>query len=316
MPTDLPTDPVTDSALDELLERCAFAVRLSCPATLASQLSVVSDTAVELVLNERDEYRLHFPRDAATAELLGLQAQLLPHLRGFLSPAIPIFGAQGEATRDWPHGWFGARRLEGRPMRAETITDDNIERLVRGFAQFLFELHHFPVARARSLGIAPARIWREQIEQLRRDSRAALQPLLRFSEHARIRRWWRSYLDDEVAWDYEPAVVHANLGPDQLLLDAMNRDLIAVVGWERVRAADAAIDFAAIVEAYGSDFGWRVMTRYGEVGGAVDATLFRRVRQQGVVSRFREVAVAVEAQDVERTAVAVEALRASAALRP
>ena len=200
-------------------------------------------------------------------------------------------------------------------MRAETITDDNIERLVRGVAQFLFELHHFPVARARSLGIAPARIWREQMEQLRRDSRAALQPLLRFSEHARIRRWWRSYLDDEVAWDYEPAVVHANLGPDQLLLDGMNRDLIAVVGWERVRAADPAIDFAAIVEAYGSDFGWRVMTRYGEVGGEVDATLFRRVRQQGVVTRFREVVVAVEAQDVERTAAAVEALRASAALR-
>ena len=315
MPTDPPTDSLPDPALDELLERCAFAVRLSCPATLASQLSVVSDTPAELVLNERDEYRLHFPRDAATAELLGLQAQLLPHLRGFLSPAIPIFGAQGEATRDWPHGWFGARRLEGRPMRGETITDDNIERLVRGVAQFLFELHHFPVARARSLGIAAARIWREQIEQLRRDSRAALQPLLRFSEHARIRRWWRSYLDDEVAWDYEPAVVHANLGPDQLLLDGMNRDLIAVVGWERVRAADPAIDFAAIVEAYGSDFGWRVMTRYGEVGGEVDATLFRRVRQQGVVTRFREVVVAVEAQDDERTAAALEALRASAALR-
>ena len=102
-------------------------MRLSCPATLASQLSVVSDTAVELVLNERDEYRLHFPRDAATAERLGLQAHLLPHLRGFLSPAIPIFEARGEATRDWPHGWFGAKRLEGRPMRAETITDDNIE---------------------------------------------------------------------------------------------------------------------------------------------------------------------------------------------
>ncbi len=312
MPTDLPTDP----ALGELLERCAFAVRLSCPAMLASQLSVISDAAAELVLNERDEYTLHFPRDAATAERLGLQAQLLPHMRGFLSPAIPIFGDRGEATRDWPHGWFGARRLEGRPMRTETITDDNIERLVRGVAQFLFELHHFPVARARSLGVAPARIWREQIEQQGRASRAALQPLLRFSEHARIRRWWRSYLDDEVAWDYEPAVVHANLGPDQLLLDGMNRDLIAVVGWERVRAADPAIDFAAIVEAYGSDFGWRVMTRYGEIGGEVDARLFRRVRQQGVVTRFREVVVAVEARDDERTAAAVEALRASAALRP
>ena len=316
MPTDPLTDALTDPALDELLERCAFAVRLSFPAMLASQLSVVSDTAAELVLNDRDEYRLHFPRDAATAERLGLQAQLLPHLRGFLSPAIPIFAARGEATRDWRHGWFGARRLEGRPMRAATITDDNIERLVRGVAQFLFELHHFPVARARSLGLAPARIWREQMEQLRRDSSAALRPLLRFTERARIRRWWRSYLDDEVAWDYEPAVVHVNLGPDQLLLDAMNRDLIAVVGWELVRAADAAIDFAAIVEAYGSDFGWRVMTRYGEIGGEVDATLFRRVRQQGVVSRFREVVVAVEAQDLERAAVAVEALRASAALRP
>ena len=56
------------------------------------------------------------------------------------------------------------------------------------------------------------------------------------------------------------------------------------------------------------------MTRYGELGGAVDAAFFRRVRQQGVVRRFAEAAAAINEAKDERVAAALEALRASAAL--
>ncbi len=305
----------TDLAAEALLERCAAALQLQFPQTPAAQLSVIADTPAELVLSAADEYRLHFPRDPQAAERLELQARLLPHLRGFLSPAVPLFELRGERSRDWPHGWYGAKTVAGRPLRAAAINDDNIERLVRGLAQFLYELHQFPLPRARSRGIAPARSWREQVEALARRSSAGLRPLLRFSEHARVRRWWRAYLDDQAAWSYEPTVVHGALGEQQLLLDAMRRDLIGVVGWGAVCAGDPAIDFAAVVEAYGSDFGWRVMIRYGEVGGQADAGLFRRVRQQGVVTRFRELVEAVEAGGGEGAAAAVAALRASAALR-
>lgn len=299
----------------DLLERCVHAMQGAFPKALTAQFELIADTPAMLLLNGPEEYRLHFPRSEAAAAQLERQAQLLPHLRGFLSPAVPIFDRQGEPSRDWLQGWYGAKRIAGQPMRAAAITDENIERLVRGAAQFLYELHHFPVARARSRGIEPARVWRERTEGLVRQSSAALRSLLRFSEQTRARRWWRDYLDDQSLWDYEPAVVHGRLGESQLLLDGMQRDLIGVVGWECVAVGDPAADFAAIVEAYGSDFGWRVMTRYGDLGGAANAALFRRVRRQCVVTRFRDLVAAVDADDAERAAAAVDALRASAALR-
>lgn len=318
MPSDVAVDQAVDRAERELLERCAFTLRSEFPQLEAADLTVTTDTSAELTLQlalQGEGLQIRFPRSEAAAEQMALQADLLPHLRGFLSPAVPLYERRGEASREWPHGWYAAPQIAGRPMRAAAINDENIERLVRGLAQFLFELHQFPLARARSRGLAPPRRWRERAEQLARESAAALRPLLRFSEHARIRRWWRRFLDDDAAWSYEPVVVHAGLGERQLLLDAMLRDLIGVVGWDSVQAGDPAADFAAVVDAYGSDFGWRVMTRYGEIGGDVDAGLFRRVREQGVAARFREVVDAAAGGDERRIASAVEALRASAALR-
>lgn len=318
MPSDVAVDQAVSGAERELLERCAFTLRSAFPQLEAADLTVVTDTSAELALQltlHGDGLQIRFPRSEAAAERMALQADLLPHLRGFLSPAVPLYDRRGEPSREWPYGWYAAPQIAGRPMRAAAINDENIERLVRGLAQFLFELHQFPLARARSRGLAPPRRWRERAEQLSRESAAALRPLLRFSEHARIRRWWRRFLDDDASWSYEPVVVHAGLGERQLLLDAMLRDLIGVVGWDFAQAGDPAADFAAVVDAYGSDFGWRVMTRYGEIGGDVDAGLFRRVREQGVVARFREVVDAAGGGDEQRIASAVEALRSSAALR-
>ena len=308
------SDVASPQMSDTTLERCAFELQGVYPELDTGALTIAVDTPAELAL---DGAGLHarFPRSEAAAEQLALQTALLPHLRGFLSPAVPLFERRGEPSREWPHGWYAAPQVAGKPMRAAAINDDNIERLVRGLAQFLFELHQFPLPRARSRGLPPPRRWRERAEQLARDNAAALRPLLRFSEHARIRRWWRAFLDDEASWAFEPTVVHGGLREEHLLLDAYMRDLIGVVGWDFVQAGDPAADFAAVVEAYGSDFGWRVMTRYGELGGAVDAAFFRRVRQQGVVMRFREAAEAATAGDDDRSAAAVEALRASAALR-
>ena len=307
-------DVAAAQVVDGALERAVFELRGVYPELDAGALTVAADTAAELAV-EGAGLQARFPRSEDAGRRLELQAALLPHLRGFLSPAVPLFERRGEASREWPQGWYTAAQVPGKPMRAAAINDDNIERLVRGLAQFLFELHQFPLARARSRGLEPPRVWRERAERLSRESAATLRPLLRFSEHARIRRWWRALLNDEGSWSFEPTVVHGGLREERLLLDAYMRELIGVVGWERVQAGDPAADFAAVVEAYGSDFGWRVMTRYGELGGEVDAAFFRRVRQQGVVMRFREAVEAAEAGDAERSAAAVEALRASAALR-
>ena len=263
-----------------------------------------------------DEIEAWFPRSEAAAKLLTLQAALLPHLRGFLSPAVPLFewsGPDAALNGDDQWGWRASTAVQGLSLRRQLITDDNVDRMVRGLARFLYELHGFSVERARALGARSPQAWRGEQEQLRRRSLRLLRPLLRFSEYGRARRWWDRYLNDDSVWDYQPALVHGGLNADRLLVDPLARDVIAVRDWRSARVANPAVDFACLVDAYGTDLSWRIMEEYGERGAAADARLFRRVRLQTAARRFQEFVDTADREGEPEAGLA--RLRQSAVLR-
>ena len=299
---------------EQLLADCAFALASEFAELRASDLIITEDVDDEFVRADWDSGIAIFPRSDEAAERLAIEASLLPHLRGFLSPAVSIWSISSGPIGPWRWGWRatdGERRIEGRPLLPELIVDQNRERLVREIARFLHELHGFSVERARALGVAPARAWRERQRQLSRRSLSLLRPLLGLTEIGRARRWWARYLDDDGLWRYQPALVHGGLVAERLLVDPLVRELIAVEGWQRARVADPALDIAALVQAYGTDLSWRVMAEYGELGSQADAAVFRRVRMLLTARRFEDMVNAVDRDGAESEA----AVRALAALR-
>ena len=291
----------------ELLDRAAMALRGQFPDLDRDSLEAFgADSDCPVV--QWAEGRAWFPRDEAAAGRLDMLEGLLRHLRGFLSPQIPLpRRAADEGT--FGQGWFVSPPIEGLSLRLEMINDKNADRLIGDMARFLMELHGFSIERARSLGAPPPAEWRARLQQVRAAGLAAARGRLGITEAGRARRWWDRMLADEHRW--RPALVHGWIGPDRLLADPLGRELAAVSGWERARIGDPAWDLSAVVESYGSEFGWRVMTRYGELGGTVDADLFRRVRQLGLVRRFEALAASSARGDEEGAAAAVAALRSS-----
>lgn len=305
---------------ERLQADCAFALASAFTDLRASDLAVMEDEDGEFVRADWDTGTAIFPRSEDAAARLAMEAALLPHVRGFLSPAVPIWARMGGPIGPWRWGWRATDaegRIEGRPLRSELIVDENRERLVRDLARFLHELHEFSVERARALGVAPARAWRTRQEELGRRSLSLLRPLLGLTEIGRARRWWARYLNDEGLWRYEPALVHGGIGVEQLLVDPLVRELVAVERWGRARAADPALDFAALVQAYGTDLSWRVMAEYGELGSDADAALFRRVRMLLTARRFEDFVVAVDRDGAESETArqALSALRGGSALK-
>ena len=264
-------------------------------------LSAVPDG--DFVRAEWNEWTALFPQSEVAAERLRVMSGLMPHLRGFLSPTVPIWEA-GSKSEGWGRGWQAARRPEGRPLRPDLIVEQNRERLVRDLATFFRELHGFSVERARGLGAASMREWREEHEALSRRALAILRPQLSWSRMTWSRRWWSRFLEDDFVWKIQPSLVHGSIAFERLLVDPLVQQLVAVTDWHGIRVADPAIDFAHLIDAYGTELGWRVVEHYGELGSIADAALFRRVRLQQTVSRFREVVAAADRDGAESEAMA------------
>ncbi len=226
---------------------------------------------------------LHLPRHAASAAAHARRVQIMPYLRGHLSPAIPL-PAPRSAAGVAP-GTVEAAWLPGRPLTPGAIDERNEARLARSLGRFLAELHAYPAERAQALGAPGPRDRREFLEGLRDRSLRALRAELGASRTARLRRWWRAFLAGD-AEPFDPAPTHGRIAPEHLLLDEEGRDLRAVLGWSGLTVADPALDLAAVAPHYGTGFAWLVMEAYRAEGGAVDAGVLRRVRRQAGVLPF------------------------------
>jgi len=281
----------------------AFALGALFPDLQAADLTVFEEPDARFVRVEWDDWMALFPQSEAATRQLAVMSSVMPHLRGFVSPTVPIWG-QANEPRDEQREWRAARRLDGRPLRPELIVDQNRERLVRDLAAFFHELHEFSVERARGLGAPSLREWREDHEALSHRVLSILRPLLSWSQATWARRWWSRFLDDDAIWKIQPSLVHGGISIERLLVDPLAQQLSAVAGWHGLRVADPAIDFAHLVDAYGTELGWRIVEHYGELGSTADAALFRRIRLLQTVTRFRAVVEAADREGVDGEAMA------------
>ncbi len=288
----------------------AFALGGQFPDLDARDIEVFEEPDADLVRVEWDGWSALFPQSEAALARVAAMSSLMPHLRGFLSPTVPVCEHSSE-TGDWKRDWRAAPRTEGRALRPELIVEQNRERLVRDLATFFHELHEFSVERARSLGASSFREWRDDHEALSRRSLAVLRPLVNWSQITWARRWWSRFLEDEALWKIEPSLVHGGISIERLLVDPLVQQLSAVTGWHGMRVADPAVDFAHLIDAYGTELGWRIVEHYGELGSTADAALFRRIRLQQTVTRFRNVVDAADREGTDSEAVsdAIKRLR-------
>ena len=97
-----------------------------------------------------------------------------------------------------------------------------------------------------------------------------------------------------MVWGIEPTLIHGGIGIERLLVDQYVQQLVGVLGWQGTRVADPAVDFAALIDVYGTDLGWRIVEHYGELGSTANAALFRRIRLHQTVRRFQELVDAAD----------------------
>jgi aminoglycoside phosphotransferase (APT) family kinase protein len=168
-----------------------------------------------------DEWVFRFPRRFAVEEALELEIAVLP----VLAPALPADVPSFEYVSRDP--LFVGYRL----IRGEPLVDEDAD----GVRAFLEALHALDPS-----GLAVEHPdWFEAYRSQCAEFERLVLPLLEKDGRAQAKRLFG---EAETLVDFEPALLHADLGPEHLLV--RERRLAGVIDWGDMRVGDPALDYA------------------------------------------------------------------------
>jgi aminoglycoside 2''-phosphotransferase len=190
--------------------------------------------------------------DAARA--LAREACVMPRLRGLLSTAVP-------SPSHTPGDALGPaisvhERLQGVPLTPglwRQFPGDAGMRVAAHLGGFLSELHSVDVTIAQSCGLDVID-HRAQVRALDERARAGLTEYLPRASLGALRAALERYLAGGAEWECLPALLHGDVSPEHVLVDAEAAKVSGVIDWGDVSIGDPARDFIYIYEDWGPKF--------------------------------------------------------------
>ncbi len=190
---------------------------------------------------------VRIPRRHEVEEALRLEAELLSAIAGRLPLAVP---AATYVSRTSPV-CVVARKIDGAPATVNPRTGCEL-------GAFLAALHGVPTTSV-PLPTADVATWRAAHEERRLQFEEHVFPLLSAHERERARTLFAS-----VEFDFEPTVVHGDVGPEHVLC-ALDGHINGVIDWTDARPGDPAIDLAWAMHATSPEFAAACANAYGDV---------------------------------------------------
>lgn len=231
------------------------------------------------------EWIFKFPRRREVERALRAEIALLASLAAAVPLRVPVF----ELVVQEPTPFAGYRKIDGAPLTPDRQT----ERSGRDLARFFAALHAFPVATATAAGVpGGAAGWRTRQEELIADLLAKVSPLLPERERAAGRAAFEAFLAEEASFDFEPALIHYDVGPTHLLARA-GGSLNGVIDWGDAWVGDPAADLAWALHGSAPAFARAVADTYP---GTSDS-LRRRALHYHRLGPWHEVVHGIETGD-------------------
>ena len=193
------------------------------------------------------------PRREEIEEALRREAELLADIAGLLPLPVPT----ATYVSDHSPVCVVAPKIDG----AHAATNP---RTGRELGAFLAALHGLPISTV-PLPESDVATWRADHDERRLQFEEHVFPLLSGVEQERARELFAS-----VEFDFEPVVVHGDLGPEHVLCGE-DGHINGVIDWVDARLGDPAIDLAWALYGTDAPFADAVATSYGGVTAVLSA---------------------------------------------
>lgn len=220
---------------------------------------------------EADEVLVRVPKREDVVRLHAKELGLLPVLAKALPWPIPDHEYSCAAG---PNGkpFTAYRRIPGVPL-TDAPPGESPE-LGDDIGRFLRALHDFPPDAAAGLG-TPAYTpdsWRKYYSEFFEDIVRRIFPLLGCESQSLTVATFDQFLADDANFDFKPAVIHFDFGPEHILVDPETRRLTGVIDFGDVVVGDPAADLTwflgALADAAGHDAIERLKDAYGQSDAA------------------------------------------------
>jgi aminoglycoside phosphotransferase (APT) family kinase protein len=191
-----------------------------------------------------DCYVFRFPRRAIAVDLLKTENRILPQLVPYLPVEIPEPIFIGKPSNIYPWPFTGYRLVSGKTPG--TLTNQTRLKSIKPLAEFLRELHHFPIQKAKEFSLSYDPLHRLDISRRK-------QQLETHIEQLKLTGLWNDFLalDTYVSSlryiDYKnrEVLVHGDLHFRNLLVDDEGT-LSGVIDWGDVHIGHPAVDLAIV----------------------------------------------------------------------
>ena len=267
-------------------------IRKLWPGVEARDLTLIGDGWTCDTYEVDGRWIAQFPRTVYAATALRKQLAVLPLLGERLPVAIPIPVPSEEPDV----AAMLYRKIDGEPF-----TERPLGAWPEQLGVMLRALQAIPPA---SIGIqskSTKELHEERKALLGKLSERVL-PLMEIKARGALERIFEDHLRDDRAWEFQPVLVHNDLGPAHILVDASG-DLAGVIDWEELAVGDAA-DFAWLLGAF-PEIGHRVVRAFG---GDPDDSFLKRCRFLYLLMPFHEVIYGLDSDQLDFVQSGIEGI--------
>ena len=236
------------------------------PGLTITSIQVDRDGLMNDVVIVNEELVFRFPKNDPAWVALDEEAKVLDLVRRHVDLAVPHL----EMRED---DFVMYRLIPGRGLHREDILRQDAatqERLAEQLAVFLHQLHSIPSEEIERYGINPsvAARGREDWIQLYQEVESWLFPLLMAHAREWVVQHFAPLLDGSLDLNFQPALIHGDLGPYHFLYDPEERCIRGVIDFGSAGLGDPADDLANVIHGLGESF-LRRMMKYNPISQAL-----------------------------------------------
>ncbi len=226
------------------------------------QFEINDDGLVNDVVIVNEKYVFRFAKRKEWAKTLEVENQILDLIRGKVGVDVPEPVYSDETCVVYPF-------LAGQPLLLETIMalDESTQmRIAQDLGKFLYGLHTTDISQTdEELPSTLAPVKRERWLDIYRRVKETVYPLLWKHQIEWAEHLFDSMLGDSQSFEYNPTLIHGDLRPYHILINAQKGEITGVIDFGVAGVGDPASDFGTLINTYGESFVVKMKKSYPDL---------------------------------------------------
>jgi aminoglycoside phosphotransferase len=255
-----PYEPLPVKYYHESLDRIKEVINEKYSDLKITKIVSIGDGFNSFAYRINDDWIFSFPKRHDVAKALKATCCLLPKIEMRINMPIVHFEYVGD-----DYSFVGYREIKGVQFTKELFlkcSHDFQRNFAEDIASFLKCFHTFPIFEAKRCGIDVVD-FRKEFSNLQRRANTEFLPLLDKETQAIINHLFEKYLKDEDNFEYKPALLHGDLGHDNIIYDKQRNKIAGVIDFTSMGISDPDFDLRYLLTDYGEDFGKLLAQQYG-----------------------------------------------------